>query len=371
MTEPATRSSEPLILTLDAGGTNFVFNGIKGGALVLHAGVVLPAESRNLKRSLDNLVRGFREVCERTRGLGPPAAASFAFPGPADYRAGVIGPLENMPAYGGAVPLAATLRDALGLPVFVNNDGDLFAYGAARHGELRELNGALEARGSPRRLTSLAGMTLGTGWGCGFVADGVMFTGSSSTGMEIGACPYVDGRAIEETASAGGLVRLFREELGAVPFPFDADEPGLPQRIAALARGKRAAAVPAAERAFRRLGEALAFGLNWTIGLLDPDLVVLGGGLAGAWGLGAPHALAHARSAHVSGRARGYKRLFDLGDEAEREEFLRDETAVMQGKKTGIARSRLATDEAIMRGAYDFALRALGMDAPSGGVPSA
>ncbi|HAK93805.1 MAG TPA: hypothetical protein DCM87_02030 [Planctomycetes bacterium] len=354
---------DPLILTLDAGGTNFVFNAIKGSGLVLDAGVVLPAEGRDLPRSLANLIRGFREVGERTRGLGPPAAASFAFPGPADYRAGVIGELENMPAYGGAVPLAAVLREALGVPVFINNDGDLFACGAARYGELRELDGELRARGSARRLTSLAGMTIGTGWGCGFVADGVMFIGSSSTGMEIGACPYIDGRAIEETVSAGGLVRLFREELGPTPFPFDADEPGLPERIAALARGGRGAAAPAAERAFRRLGEALAFGLNWAIDLLDPDLVVIGGGLAGAWDLTAPRALACARSAHVSGRARGYKRLFDLGDEVEREEFLRDETSVMEGKKTGIARSRLGTAEAIMRGAYDFALRALGIDA--------
>jgi predicted NBD/HSP70 family sugar kinase len=175
--------------------------------------------------------------------------------------------------------------------------------------------------------------------------------------MEIGACPYTDGRAIEETVSAGGLVRLFREELGA----HGADADARPVRIAELAReGGASPAAAAAARALARFGAALGFGVNWALGLLDPDLIVIGGGVAGAWDVMAPHLFAYLRSRHAtSGRLRCFKRIFDLANAEEREEFLREETTVMAGKKTGIARSGLDTAEAIMLGAYRLALREL------------
>jgi glucokinase len=358
--EPTRPSPGPLVLTLDAGGTNFVFNAIQDFKLVLPGGIVLPAMGHDLPKSLGNLASGFKQVLARTADRGPCVAASFAFPGPADYGAGIMGDLDNLPAYRGAVPLGRILREELGIPIFINNDGDLFAYGVALHGELRDLNQELARQGSPRRLTSLIGMTLGTGWGCGFAYGDEMFIGSSSTGLEIGACPYGDRRAIEETVSRTGIVRCFRDELErqGVRFTADAGDPRLPERIAHDARkGSDEPEARAARWAFDQFAAAFATGTNWAISLFDPDLVAVGGGLAGAWDVFFAQALSRLRSKHASGRPRLYKRVFDLGAAEEREAFLRSETDVMAGKKVGIVRTRLDTAEAIMLGAYRVALK--------------
>ena len=107
----------------------------------------------------------------RAAEAGGAQALSFAFPGPADYPNGIIGDLKNLPAFRGGVPLGPLLAETFGAPVFINNDGDLFAYGEAMAGLLPEVNGMLEAAGSPKRFRNLLGVTLGTGFGAGLVLE--------------------------------------------------------------------------------------------------------------------------------------------------------------------------------------------------------
>ena len=116
-------------------------------------------------------------------------AISFAFPGPADYPAGIIGDLPNLPAFRGGVALGPMLEAKFGLPVFINNDGDLFAYGEATAGFLPWVNDQLAQAGSPRRFENLVGVTLGTGFGGGIVRRGELLTGDNSMAAEI--CPRV------------------------------------------------------------------------------------------------------------------------------------------------------------------------------------
>ena len=67
-------------------------------------------------------------------------AISFAFPGPADYPNGIIGGyLPNFPSFREGVALGPFLQEKFGVPVFINNDGDLFAYGEALGGTLPEV----------------------------------------------------------------------------------------------------------------------------------------------------------------------------------------------------------------------------------------
>ncbi len=77
------------------------------------------------------------------------------------------------------------LEDRFGLPTFINNDGDLFAYGEAAAGFLPYVNGLLEQAGSPKRFRNLFGVTLGTGLGGGIVRDGELFIGDNSVAGEI------------------------------------------------------------------------------------------------------------------------------------------------------------------------------------------
>ena len=74
------------------------------------------------------------------------------------------------------------LEKKFGIPVFINNDGDLFVYGEAIAGFLPYVNGLLEKAGSPKRYKNLFGVTLGTGFGGGIVRDGELFVGRQLDG---------------------------------------------------------------------------------------------------------------------------------------------------------------------------------------------
>ena len=87
-------------MTLDAGGTNFVFSAIQGNKEVVTP-IILTACPEDLDLCLQTLVFGFRQVEQQLEQK--PVAISFAFPGPADYVDGVIGDLPNFPAFRGGV----------------------------------------------------------------------------------------------------------------------------------------------------------------------------------------------------------------------------------------------------------------------------
>ena len=113
-----------IVMTLDAGGTNFRFSAIRGNKPVAET-VAMPSNGDNLDRCLANLVEGFAQV--KKQCPQPPVAISFAFPGPADYPSGIIGDLGNLPGFRGGVALGPMLEEKFGIPVFINNDGGGFA----------------------------------------------------------------------------------------------------------------------------------------------------------------------------------------------------------------------------------------------------
>ena len=124
-----------IVLTLDAGGTNMVFGAMKGEQYVGEP-ITLPANANDLDLCLKTMVVGFESVMNSLGGEKP-VAISFAFPGPADYPNGIIGGyLPNFPSFRDGVALGPFLEEKFGVPVFINNDGDLYAFGEALGGVL-------------------------------------------------------------------------------------------------------------------------------------------------------------------------------------------------------------------------------------------
>ena len=115
----------------------------------------LPAVSDNLDECLEVLVKGFDRVIAAIPV--PPVAISFAFPGPADYENGIIGDLPNFPSFRGGVALGPFLKHKYGIPVFIENDGNLFAYGEALSGALPMINRELSLAGCSREYKNLIG----------------------------------------------------------------------------------------------------------------------------------------------------------------------------------------------------------------------
>ena len=120
------------------------------------------------------------------------------------------------------------LEDVFGLPTFINNDGDLFAYGEATAGFLPYVNGLLEKAGSPKRFRNLLGVTLGTGLGGGIVRDGELFTGDNSVAGEMWILRHKLERDVN--AEEGASIRAVRREYASRSGIAFADAPE-PRRI--------------------------------------------------------------------------------------------------------------------------------------------
>jgi glucokinase len=362
-------ASDPrVVLTLDAGGTKFAFSAVQGDREVVEP-ITLPSNAHDLALCLDTIVSGFAKVKESSPA--PPVAISFAFPGPADYPRGIIGGLGNLPAFkAGGVALGPMLEDRFSVPVFLNNDGDLFAFGEAIAGFLPWVNDLLAEGGSPMRFRNLFGATLGTGFGGGIVQDGRLWIGDNAAGGEIWLFrDKLDPRAnIEESVSIRAIRRVYAEQAGLAP-----EKTPDPRDIFAIGMGDKPGRREAAREAFRRMGEAAGDALASAVTLID-GLVVIGGGLTGAAALFLPALVREMNGSYEtpSGRIpRLEVKAFNLEDTADRAAFVKGEArqVVVPGsnrtvtydplQRVGVGLSRLGTSKAVALGAYAFALSAL------------
>jgi glucokinase len=356
------------VMTLDAGGTNFVFSAVQAGREVVES-ISLPACGNDLNRCLENIVSGFTRVKERLPS--PPTAISFAFPGPADYPLGIIGDLGNLPAFRGGVALGPMLQEKFKVPVFINNDGDLFAYGESIAGFLPYVNGLLEASGSPKRYNNLVGLTLGTGFGGGIVRNGELLLGDNSAAGEVWLLrnkidPTMNA---EEGASIRAVQKVYARKTG-IAF----EESPSPKEIYEIGTGALQGNGEAAVAAFRMMGEVVGDALANVLTVID-GLAVIGGGVAGAHELfldplveemNRPYVFADGQT-----RPRILPRVYNFEDKRERGEFLQGERKTVKipqsgktivydpFKRVGVGISRLGTSKAVSVGAYAFALNVL------------
>ena len=357
-----------IVMTLDAGGTNFVFSAIQSNREIVEP-ITLPSQSHDLPLCLKTIIEGFSQVQGAVREK--PVAISFAFPGPCDYREGIVGDLGNLPAFRGGVALGAMLQDRFGVPVFLNNDGDLFAYGEAIAGFLPYVNEKLKAAGSAKRYRNLFGVTLGTGFGGGIVRDGNLFLGDNGAAAEIWLTRNkLHNRAfVEEGASIRAVQRVYLAHT-KIPSP----QIPTPKEIYEFASGRPGGDQTAAILAFQELGETVGDALANAISLID-GLIVIGGGLAGAASVFLPKVVEEMNGTieNLSGQpiSRLELKTFNLEDDGEMAAFLRGEAReiTVPGssrkvvydplKRVGIGTARLGTSHAVAVGAYAFALKAL------------
>ncbi|MET8781890.1 MULTISPECIES: ROK family transcriptional regulator [unclassified Streptomyces] len=223
--------------------------------------VVARADVRNRARTsgamADLVVTTARQVVEGSgAGHDDVAHAVVGTPGVYDGERRRVRYAMHLPGWGRA-GLFDRMRDELGIPLEVHNDANLAALGEYTYGV-----------GAGSRL--FAYILIGTGLGMGVVSEGRLFTGAHGGAGEIGFLPWpgrqkpetledaVSGVAVVESARAFGMTGQLTAK--AV---FDA------------AREGQSAAV----RAVQLEGERIAHTVAAAAAVLDPDLVVLGGGV--------------------------------------------------------------------------------------------
>jgi len=360
---------QPLVFVLDAGGTGLKFSAVSDSKEIIKPFTIQSAPN-SINDMIERIISGFERVGEMCGSK--PMAISFSFPGPADYENGIIGDLPNLPCFRGGVPLKAILEDKFKVPVFINNDGDLFAYGEALAGFLPYVNNVLKEKGNPKQYKNLLGVTLGTGFGGGIVIDGKLLSGDNSAGGEIWCTRNMAHTStnVEDSLTVRAVRRIYSENSGIsmehVPQPVD---------IFNIALGKQQGDCVAAQKAWDELGTVLADAISGALTLVD-GLVVIGGGLSGAWpvffpalmrGLSAPfHTLDDKNPPRLE------LNVFNLQDENELDKFSQTTGSFIDvpssgrkiwydpNKKTGVGVSRLGTSSAVAVGAYQFAKQQLG-----------
>ena len=356
-----------VVITLDAGGTNLVFGAMQANRFIVEP-ITLPSHAEDLDKCLATMVEGFRAVISRLSEK--PVAISFAFPGPADYPNGIIGGyLPNFPSFRDGVALGPFLEATFGIPVFINNDGDLFAYGEALGGALPQVNARLEALNSSKRYKNLVGYTFGTGFGVGVVIDNRLNRGDNSC-VETFCLRHkkMPEIIVEDGVSVRAVKRVYGELSG------DPNHGLEPREICDIADGKRPGNVGAARQAFAEMGEIAGDAMAAAVTLID-GLVVIGGGITAARKWIMPGLLRELRAKMhtLSGDElnRVQMKVYDLDDEAEFREFAKGRLQPLKvygtdryvaydpQKRIGVTISKLGASQAISVGAYAFALSQL------------
>lgn len=357
-----------IILTLDAGGTNFVFSAIQS-CKEIGESYRKPISVMKLNQILATIIDGFEKLHYRTNNQA--VAISFSFPGPADYKNGIIGDLANIPEFRGGIALKSMLENHFKLPVFINNDGDLFTLGESIAGLLPEINATLLKNGHSKQFGNLFGITLGTGFGAGIVINQQMFLGDNSAGVEISRIRnklYPETNS-EDSVSIRGIKRVYAREAN-----LDINEIPEPETIYKIGSGQIAGNQNAAIKAFTELAIVAGDSLANAVTLID-GLVVIGGGLSGAHPLFLQTLVDEMNSKLITLSNKkisrtellvcnleskdGLKKLVTASSKQIKVPFTKDFEDYDPVKKIGVGISKLGTSKATSIGAYVYALNCL------------
>lgn len=280
MTDRTAKSRNPVYLGLDIGGSFVKYGVIGPDGKVLFSSRTPTVLDGGPHVLIEVLHRVISEMVEHSvsRGLTP-QAIGIGSPGTVNPQSGKItGESPNLPGWVD-VELRAPFAE-FGLPIAVDNDANCSAYAEFKYGA---------ASGSRHAIV----LTLGTGIGSGIIIDGRLFHGAHYTGAELGhisinsrgpACGCGNRGCLELYASAGAMLQRAARladfyplsALAHIDFLAGGDAPLA--GIFAATRDSDLAAVELIET----VADDLAVGLANIINAFDPEVLVLGGGVADA-----------------------------------------------------------------------------------------
>jgi len=268
-------------LGIDIGGTNTVVGIVDETGRVVASRSILTAADSGPSSLFDRIAAAATRDVAPSAGVPPGSvkAIGMGVPGFVDHESGVCVGSVNLKWAN--VPVVAEMQRRLGVPTFINNDVRMYVYGEAM-------------RGAGKRYRNVMGITVGTGLAAGMVFDGAVFHGAHNLAGELGhiplaGIPYACGcgltGCLETVASATGLVRIARELIegghASVLREWHPGEgvPGLTaKRISDAYDLGDAVAIETLNRAGAFLGQGLAYAVT----LMNPDVLVVGGGAAAA-----------------------------------------------------------------------------------------
>ena len=255
---------------IDVGGTNVKIALVSDKGKIIYSNSIPTRAEMGYEYTVNSMKDAIKDLLKETKmkttdieGMG------FGFPGQIDCQKGIVRLAPNIPGWVN-VPIASIMEKEFGIPTRVDND--------VRTAALGELN-----YGAGVGCKNLVCITVGTGIGSGLVINGKLVRGASNAAGEIGhiklnmdggpLCGCGDRGCLEAYASGpyirGGKSTKYRELAN----------PDITPYIVAVAAKE---GDPVAKQIFRIMGEYIGMGLTSVVNLLNPEKIIIGGGVAEA-----------------------------------------------------------------------------------------
>jgi glucokinase len=269
--------SKQYVLAGDVGGTNLRIAAVDSDGSVFHQESV-PTPKTRIASDIVNEISRVADTCIANCGIdGHPAAFGLAMATLVNPREGKSLSSPNLPELNGLC-VADAISEKIGLSVLLENDATAAAMGEYWLGSSRDVDNSIF-------------VTLGTGVGGGLILDRRVFRGSDGTAGEIGhICVEPDGHqcgcgsrgCVEQYASATAISRI------AIELAKDQPSSSMFGKLSISSKEVYEAAKAGdslAIETFRIMGSYLGIALAGLVDVLNPDLIVIGGGAAGGWDL--------------------------------------------------------------------------------------
>ncbi|MEW6381112.1 MAG: ROK family protein [bacterium] len=304
-----------MFIGVDLGGTNMRAGAVSSSGQVFHR-LSLPTRVNlgleevigRIAGSILNVIEQAEKEGHRIEGVG------IGSPGIIDIRTGTVVTSPNFPEWK-QVPLKLIMENKLPYPVFLDNDANAFAYGE-------------KWVGVGKNVQSMVCMTLGTGVGGAIILDGRLWHGFDGMAGEVGhmtvepnglKCNCGNYGCLESYASASAVVRRIKLAIQSGMPTTVMDQVGGDQEkiTSTLVYQSALEGDSLARQIMKETSMYLGIGIANLINLLNPEMIIIGGGLANAWDMLYPLTLAEVRCRAFASLAQTAQiRKASLGDDA-------------------------------------------------------
>lgn len=264
---------------VDVGGTNVKIALVDLDGKIAFSNTVPTRAEMGYEAGVNNIKQAIKDLMQESNQTNKTVEAiGFGLPGQIDYKEGIVKNLPNIPGWVN-IPLAKIIEDEFLIPTRLDND--------VRCAALGELN-----FGAGKGCENLICITVGTGIGSGIILNGKLVRGAANAAGEIGhikmemnggpLCGCGDYGCFEAYASGPAIVTMAKEYISggksAKYKEMAADGIITPYIVAQAALQGDTVSI----QIFKQMGKIIGIGLASVVNLLNPEKIIIGGGVADA-----------------------------------------------------------------------------------------
>ena len=264
---------------VDIGGTNIKIALVDFEGKIVYSNTIPTRAELGYEAGVNNIKQAIKDLQQETGANNSSIEAiGFGLPGQIDYKEGVVKNLPNIPGWIN-IPLSKMIEEEFNIPTKLDND--------VRCAALGELN-----FGAGKGCDNLICITVGTGIGSGIILNGKLVRGANNAAGEIGhikmtmnggpLCGCGDYGCFEAYASGPSIVTMAKEYISggksAKYKEMASDGIITPYIVAQAAIQGDAVSI----QIFKQMGKIIGTGLASVVNLLNPEKIIIGGGVADA-----------------------------------------------------------------------------------------